>query len=247
MNQYRLLLLDVDGTILPIGPNTSIDPVVATALKAAQSEVTVALVSGRSFEWLKDIITSLGLTGPNIANGGSQIINPDGTVLWERPIAHASVERILSVIRPGTTVIVNDSGIEYKNPTDTSFHSPLAIKIQELPAEDIVAYTAVLKNIPDIDFHENASWTEGRSDLYITHAEGTKKYAVLALSKMLGIAPSESIGVGDGKNDIPLLEVCGLKVAMGNAHDDLKMIAGYIAPSVDEHGVADVVQKFILS
>ena len=44
-----------------------------------------------------------------------------------------------------------------------------------------------------------------------------------------------------------MLEACGLKVAMGNAHGDLKMIADYIAPSVDEDGVADVVQKFILS
>ena len=39
---------------------------------------------------------------------------------------------------------------------------------------------------------------------------------------------------------------CGLKVAMGNAVDDLKAIADYIAPTVDEDGVADVINKFIL-
>ena len=55
------------------------------------------------------------------------------------------------------------------------------------------------------------------------------------------------IGVGDARNDAPLLNVCGLKVAMGNADDKLKKIAHYIAPSVDEDGVAHVVERFILS
>lgn len=40
---------------------------------------------------------------------------------------------------------------------------------------------------------------------------------------------------------------CGLKVAMGNATEDLKAIADYIAPSVDDDGVVDVIAKFILS
>lgn len=39
---------------------------------------------------------------------------------------------------------------------------------------------------------------------------------------------------------------CGLKVAMGNAVQDLKEIADYIAPSVDEDGIADVIEKFVL-
>ena len=49
------------------------------------------------------------------------------------------------------------------------------------------------------------------------------------------------------RNDIPLLNICGLKVAMGNADKKLKSIAHHIAPSVDEDGVAHVVEKFILS
>jgi hydroxymethylpyrimidine pyrophosphatase-like HAD family hydrolase len=39
---------------------------------------------------------------------------------------------------------------------------------------------------------------------------------------------------------------CGLKVAMGNAVADVKAIANYIAPSVEEDGIADVIEKFVL-
>ncbi|MBX4181389.1 HAD hydrolase family protein, partial [Candidatus Parcubacteria bacterium] len=52
---------------------------------------------------------------------------------------------------------------------------------------------------------------------------------------------------GDARNDTPLLNVCGLRIAMGNADDKLKRIAHYIAPSVEDDGVAHVVEKFILN
>jgi len=63
----------------------------------------------------------------------------------------------------------------------------------------------------------------------------------------LKISREEIIGIGDHYNDFPLLMACGLKVAMGNAVDDLKAIADYIAPSVEKDGVADVIDRFVLN
>ena len=45
---------------------------------------------------------------------------------------------------------------------------------------------------------------------------------------------------------MPLLMACGLKVAMGNGVPELKEIADYVAPSVDEDGISDVIEKFVL-
>ena len=39
---------------------------------------------------------------------------------------------------------------------------------------------------------------------------------------------------------------CGLKIAMGDSVEDLKVIADYVAPTVEEDGLADVIEKFIL-
>ena len=44
------------------------------------------------------------------------------------------------------------------------------------------------------------------------------------------------IGLGDGYNDIPLLSVCGFKVAMENAPEELKEIADVIVPIVEQDG-----------
>ena len=53
--------------------------------------------------------------------------------------------------------------------------------------------------------------------------------------------------VGDGNNDLPLFELAGWKVAMGNGADVLKEAADWIAPSVDEDGLAVAIERFILN
>ena len=54
------------------------------------------------------------------------------------------------------------------------------------------------------------------------------------------------IAVGDGCNDIPMLEYAGLGVAMANASDDVKDNADYITLSNEEDGVLKVINEFML-
>jgi len=82
--------------------------------------------------------------------------------------------------------------------------------------------------------------------IYITHKNASKQHAAEKLAQMLNVETSEVIGVGDARNDAPLLSACGLRVAMGNADNKLKKIADYVAPTVDEDGVAYVIEKFII-
>lgn len=49
---------------------------------------------------------------------------------------------------------------------------------------------------------------------------------------------------GDGENDIPMLQKAGVGVAVANAKENVKAAADYIAPSVDEDGVAEALKHF---
>jgi hydroxymethylpyrimidine pyrophosphatase-like HAD family hydrolase len=62
--------------------------------------------------------------------------------------------------------------------------------------------------------------------------------------KIMKLKPEEVVGVGDGYNDYPLLTACGVKVAMGDAPDELKEIADFIVPPQSEHGVLQVIEKY---
>ena len=54
------------------------------------------------------------------------------------------------------------------------------------------------------------------------------------------------MAVGDGPNDISLLSSAGLAIAMGDAPDELKAVAGYITLNVDHSGLAEAIKKFLL-
>jgi len=251
--KYKSLLLDVDGTLVPVGPHTIPSEKVTESLKQAKKVVHISLVSGRCLDWLTEILQVLDITDPCIINGGSQIIDPKTKkILWERPIHKESVRKILAVIeKDKIPFIVSDNGIEYENTYESEFLNPLAIKLSYFDSkEKSDRCLKTLGKISDVSAHKTFSWNKDRNykmDIYITHKEATKHHAAQELARILGIDTSEMIGVGDARNDVPLLHICGLKVAMGNADNKLKRVAHYIAPSVDEDGVAHVVDKFILS
>ena len=120
----------------------------------------------------------------------------------------------------------------------------LAVPEQTLEiAEQIIEK---FSHVSDISVRKSPSYHKDLVWVMITSPIATKLHSVLEITKLLGVTPEETIGVGDGYNDYPLLMACGLKIAMGNAVQELKAIADFIAPSVDEDGVATVIDKFIL-
>ena len=91
-----------------------------------------------------------------------------------------------------------------------------------------------------------SSVSSGIKNIEFTSREADKGRAALVLAKAYGISPEEIICVGDSENDLTMLEVAGLPVAMGNAIDEVKAAARYITKDNDSHGVAHLIEKFIL-
>ena len=105
----------------------------------------------------------------------------------------------------------------------------------------------IVKETSGLVAHAMGSWTPGTYDVHITHELATKKHALQSLLARLNVDHNNVMVVGDGGNDIPLFELAGLKVAMGNGADALKNKADWVAPSVDEDGLAVAIEKYILS
>ena len=63
----------------------------------------------------------------------------------------------------------------------------------------------------------------------------------------MGISREETIAVGDGASDVKTFEFAKLKIAMGNAEPELIRISDYIAPPVNEDGLIEIINKFILN
>lgn len=82
--------------------------------------------------------------------------------------------------------------------------------------------------------------------LEITPAGATKGEALARLARRLDVDRSAVIAVGDAPPDVGMIQYAGLGVAVGNATDEVKGAADYVAPPVEEDAVAHVVERFIL-
>ncbi len=66
------------------------------------------------------------------------------------------------------------------------------------------------------------------------------------LLKILGVKTDNVMAVGDGGNDLPLFELSGFKVAMGNAGPELKAKSNAVTLPVEEDGLARALEQYVI-
>lgn len=73
-----------------------------------------------------------------------------------------------------------------------------------------------------------------------------KGTAIKTLLNHLGLTKEQTIAIGDGLNDLEMLEYCAVGIAMGNAKERLKKSADYVTDEVECDGLANSFKKFQL-
>jgi Cof subfamily protein (haloacid dehalogenase superfamily) len=73
----------------------------------------------------------------------------------------------------------------------------------------------------------------------------TKAAGLDFLAARLGFSREGTVAFGDGENDIELVDWAGFGIAVANAHDRVKEVADFVCPSVDEEGVAQVLEAYL--
>lgn len=248
---YKLLLVDLDGTLAPdLGmPPREFTPSeqLQEAINAAKNVISVCLCTGRDKETVMKVSRALQLTTPHIIEGGAKIIDTKGHIVWVQYMNTSSTLKILKILKGihnSFSAIVDGVEVVDSAPTE-NFGKVTAILLYDMTDTQVQDLKKSFSSCTDIYMAVNAD-RNSKNTLYITHKNGTKAHGIEKLQGILRVSKEETIGVGDGKNDYPLLISSGLKIAMGNGVAELKGIADYIAPSVQEDGIVDVLQKFVL-
>ena len=85
----------------------------------------------------------------------------------------------------------------------------------------------------------------GKLVLTITGKAASKGAALQAACDHLQIDPQQVIAFGDAENDLAMFRLAGASVAMGQAHDEVKAAADYVAAPNYENGVAQAVELIL--
>ncbi|WP_408008142.1 Cof-type HAD-IIB family hydrolase [Pseudalkalibacillus sp. A8] len=89
--------------------------------------------------------------------------------------------------------------------------------------------------------------TSGIAKLEIGHPKTSKGKALAFMADYLGIPLEKTVTIGDNLNDLPMFDIAGMSIAMGNAAEEVKKQSTYITTHHNENGVAHALQKHILS
>ena len=275
MKNIKLVASDLDGTLL--NKNKEITPRLFQALeKLNELGVLFVPTTGRPFGTVPQAIKELPFLKYVITSNGAAIYDAveekniiENYLLPEAVNAVMEIARDLPVI---TEYFIEGKAYIAKNVYDdlTPFcltESHVAyIKNSRTPVEDFWAEmkqnAAVLENI-NLVFADMAlrkeTWDRLKGlglasvtaattkNIEITSLSATKAKALEKLCEVLGFTRENVLAMGDGDNDMPMIQFAGIGVAMANGEEHIKQAADIIADDCDDFGAAKILEQVIAS
>jgi len=245
MGKYKLLALDLDGTLL--NENSEISTENAKWVRhAVEAGVTVCVSTGRGFVSALPYAEQLGLDTPMITVNGGEIWTKPHELHRRLLLDSDKVERLHALSEQYGDVwywgyTVEEIYNKERWVSDTRAHSWLKFGYY---TEELPILNEILQEIQGWDGLEISNSSPYNIEI---NAQGVSKAtALIEVCEMLGFEMSEVVAVGDSLNDIAAIRASGLGVAMGNAQDEVKVAANVITGSNEENGVAQVIQTYVL-
>ena len=262
-SRYRLIALDIDGTL--IDGRRTVSPRMVSAITAAQNAgATVSLATGRMLRSAVKYAELSGAAGPVICYQGALTTTPGGgKVLRKIQLGPAEVRDSLAVMQAAgvhINVYVDDEifvegaaewakgysermevPLRFVESLDTLAESgPLAILgVQEPDATELVASVrAVLDGRARVT-HSLRHFCE------VGGRHGGKKAALESLASQLGADRGAVVAFGDGQGDEEMLAWAALGVAVGDAHPDVLSAADVTVPGPESDGPAEFIEDLL--
>jgi len=273
MRKPELVIIDLDGTLLR-GDQTVGERTLEAIARARDRGVMITFATGRMVSASRKYLRLLGIDLPMVALNGALVKGDredESDVVYHAPVPEDSFHAMFDAIaesRATVSVVKIDRTFGWNiNPEISKKLSAWIVNITEVepeyaPSEPTIVmvagdeepvretYEAVKSINPDgIDYFIFPSIRYYPMWYLEIRGKGVHKGSgVRALREKLGIPREKTMVIGDFINDLPMFEEAGIRAAVANAHQDIIDMSDYVSPySCDQDGVADIIEKVILS
>ena len=269
-NSYKLLIMDVDGTL--VGKDGTISAEDREALtRARASGVRISLSTGRVPQACSRIIDQLDMDTCHIFFDGALVSNPDrAEEVYVQPLSEMLVRQAVEFARRYDLYLELYSTAHYFVERETwasDIHRqffgihPIVVDFTGIWGKERIIKGELLTSSPQeaararrlyrqLNGGLRFSWAKspaypGIDFINVVDPQVSKGKALEVLVRHLGVSLSEVIAIGDGINDISLLTKAGLAIAMHNAPAEVKAVADYVTLDVENSGLAAAIDRFL--
>jgi len=266
MRDLRLVLADVDGTLVTSGKELTTNAIGAARRLRARG-IDLAIASGRPPLGMAMLVEPLALTTPIAAFNGGLLVAPDlHTVLVQRTVPAVVAREVVDVLLAagvdvwvyrGHDWFVRDGrGVRVASEQATVRIAPTVIGDVHAVLDGVVKIVGVSDDHAlvarcEAELRERVGndVSAARSQPYyidVTHPDANKGSVVRDLARRLDISPSRIAVIGDMPTDVLMFGLAGTSIAMGNASLEVKRCARFVTTSNDDEGFARAIDRFIL-
>jgi len=267
MNRFRLVALDLDGTLISTKLQIS-QNVKAAIARARRAGVAFTMVTGRMFAAARPFATEIGIEGPIVCyQGAATYVAASGERVAHTPLVPATGRRVFErVAREGIRALGYFEDRLYTEVDDAYTRSYTALA--NVPSHVVGPLCEFFAERPSTKINcvldperagayaeELRVWLAGVANVTRSQPEFVevidvdvdKGRALANVAKYYGVDLAQTMAIGDSWNDVPLLTSAGFGVAMGTAPPELTAKADAIVAGVEDDGVAEAIERFILS
>lgn len=261
--RYKLIAVDIDGTLLDSNSQLKSDTIQSVRRGVAKGLI-FTISTGRPVQGIRNILNALDVKSSSITYNGAMIVSEKEEILYSCTlratdavdVIRLGMDRNLTVTFWANNILyaneINETSLAY---SEISGVPPVRFDDYEKIALEGITKVLWIDTPEAINRHEKEVGaflsdqvnyhTSRPMFLEFVDKSASKALAMQKLGEIYGISREEMIAVGDGLNDLSMIEYAGLGVAMANSHPDILKIADYITLSNDQNGVGYVIDEFI--
>ncbi len=252
----KFIVFDIDGTLLTTEMKF-LDSTKQALVSLKESGHEIVIATGRDYTSAISIVDELEIDTYVLCNGSVGFVRHE--IAHEEIFSKESILKLIEIAIENNDQIVFQTlkGVKrhFEEPGDslTKAYESLGLIIPDFDEmywkeNSIIQAMLFCKNEDlhkyDINEFRYVSWHQFGSD--VIPKEGSKAKTILKIAKENGFKQEDIVFFGDGMNDIELMELSGIGVAMGNAETAVKEKANLITDSCNEHGIYNALKKMLL-
>ena len=251
-----IIFLDVDGTLISFKSHKVPESAFHALNETHNNGAIIVIATGRPVTDLREL-SDIPYSAV-VALNGSDIVLRDGKRIVTHPIPPKEFAKSLELaddynfiigIENDKGVVVNRHGMILEEWADLVAHLvPPVVNLHEEYAKgdccqlcffcDEETEKKVMVELPSLSA---SRWNPMFADINVKGID--KSTGFVEICRYYGCDISNTIAIGDGGNDIPILTTAGIGVAMGNASEDVKAAADIITDSVDDNGIYNALRR----